>query len=160
MLAFLVIGLVALLVGTLLGYRAFTIKSGSMVPTIGVGDVVVDTSVSPLNVHPGEIVTFRDPAIGQQLVTHRVLSVHRSGNRVQFVTKGDANLVTEHWSIPARGQLGRELLIVPDLGRVFAVISAPLGRSLEIALASLFIAWLALRRIWASPLSAMTDPMP
>jgi signal peptidase I len=158
-LSVLVTCLLALLAGTLLGYRAFTIRSGSMVPTIGVGDVVVDRTVSPLSVRPGQIVTFRDPALGQQLVTHRVLSVHRSGELVRFVTKGDANLVTEHWSVPTTGQLGRELLVLPGLGRVFASIGSPLGRVLVIALASLCLAFFGLRRIWRIPAAAMTGQL-
>jgi signal peptidase I len=159
-LSLIVVCLVALLAGALVGYRAFTIRSGSMVPTFRVGDVVVDRTVSPLSVRPGQIVTFRDPALGQQLVTHRVLSVHRSGKRVRFVTKGDANLVTEHWSVPATGQLGRELLVLPGLGRVFASISSPLGRVLEISLAALCIACFGLRRIWRISAAAMTGQLP
>ena len=143
--------LAVLLVGSLLGYRALTIRSGSMTPTIGVGDVVVDTSVSPLTVRPGQIVTFRDPAIGQQLVTHRVVSVHRAGRAVDFVTKGDANLVTEHWSVPVTGHLGRKVFLVPGLGQVVAALSAKLVRVVALSLAALLVAGIGLRRIWRQP---------
>lgn len=148
----LAIGLLAvLLAGSLLGYRALTIRSGSMTPTIRVGDVVVDTSVAPLAVRPGDIVTFRDPAIGQQLVTHRVVSMHRAGKVVDFVTKGDANLVTERWSVPVSGHLGRKVFLIPGLGRVVAALSAKAVRVFALTLAALFIAVLGLRRIWRQP---------
>lgn len=143
--------LATLLVGSMLGYRALTIRSGSMTPTIRVGDVVVDTSVSPLTVRPGQIVTFRDPAIGQQLVTHRVVSMHRAGKAVNFVTKGDANLVTEHWSVPVTGHLGRRVFVVPGLGRIVAALSAKVVRVLALALSALLLAGLGLRRIWRQP---------
>jgi signal peptidase I len=147
-LAVLVVVLVGLLVGTLLGYRAFSIRSGSMTPTIRVGDVVVDAPVRPLQVHPGEIVAFRDPALGQRLVTHRVVSVHRSGRRALFVTKGDANRATEHWNVPVAGHLGREVVIVPRAGRIVAILSTPLARVVAVALFAPCVAWILLRRIW------------
>ena len=122
-----------------------------MTPTIGVGDVVVDTSVAPLTVRPGEIVTFRDPAIGQQLVTHRVVSLHQAGKAVDFVTKGDANLVTEHWSVPVTGHLGRKVFVLPGLGRVVAALSTKAVRVVALSMSALFIAGLGLRRIWRQP---------
>lgn len=143
--------LVILLVGSLLGYRALTIRSGSMTPTIQVGDVVVDTSVSPLTVRPGQIVTFRDPAIGQQLVTHRVVSLHRAGKVVDFVTKGDANLVTEHWSVPVSGHVGRKVLLIPSVGRVVAALSAKVVRVVALILSATLLAAVGLRRIWRHP---------
>jgi len=156
-LSLLVAALVGLLAATLLGYRAFTIKSGSMTPAIAVGEVVVDTSVSPLAVHPGEIITFRDPALGQQLVTHRVVSMHRSGGRVLFVTKGDANVVTEHWNVLTSGHVGRELLVVPQLGRVLADVSSPGARVLEVALFALCIACIGIRWIWRQPAVSVSN---
>ena len=150
-LVLLVFALVGLLVGTMLGYRAFTIRSGSMTPTIRVGDVVVDVPVRPLDVHPGEVVTFRDPALGQQLVTHRVVSVHRSGGRAVFVTKGDANHATEHWSAPVAGRLGHEVLVIPSAGRLLADVSSPPARVIEVALFALCVAWAGLRWVWRRP---------
>lgn len=151
MLVLLIAFLATLLVGSMLGYRALTIRSGSMTPTVRVGDVVVDTSVSPLTVRPGQIVTFRDPAIGQQLVTHRVVSLRRVGKEVDFVTKGDANLVTEHWSVPVTGHLGRKVLVVPGLGRIVAALSAKTVRVIALVLSALLIGGLGLRRIWRQP---------
>ncbi|MDE3085435.1 MAG: signal peptidase I [Acidobacteriota bacterium] len=140
-----------LLVGSLLGYRALTTRSGSMTPTIRVGDVVVATSVSPLSVRPGQIVTFRDPALDQQLVTHRVVSIHRVGRAVDFVTKGDANLVTEHWSVPVSGHLGRKAFVIPRLGRAVAALSSKSVRVAALALSALLVAAIGLRRIWRQP---------
>lgn len=156
----LLIGFLAvLLVGSILGYRALTIRSGSMTPTIRVGDVVVDTSVSPLSVKPGQIVTFRDPALRQQLVTHRVVTMRRVGRSVDFVTRGDANLVTEHWSVPVTGHLGRKVFQIPKLGRVVAALSAKAVRMAALALSALFIAGLGLRRIWRRPAVTVTPQL-
>lgn len=147
----LVAAMAVLLIGSVLGYRALTIRSGSMTPTIRVGDVVVATSVSPLSVHPGQIITFRDPALKEQLVTHRVVSMHEVGRTVDFVTKGDANLVTEHWSVPITGHLGRKVFVIPGLGRIAAALSSRAVRVTALALSALLIAALGFRRIWREP---------
>ena len=147
----LIVALSAVVAGGVMGYRLVTIKSGSMTPTLGVGDVILDQSVQPLAVRPGQIVTFRDPALGQRLVTHRVVSMHRSGDIVRFVTKGDANLATEHWSVPVSAHLGRTLFVVPGAGSLLATITSAAARVLGIVLAIVFVAYLGLRWIWRSP---------
>ncbi len=147
----LLVASLALLGGTMLGFRAFTIKSGSMTPTLAVGDVVIDKSVSPTTVHSGAIVTFRDPALGEQLVTHRVVSVKQVGDVMLFVTKGDANRVPEHWSVSTNGHLGREVARVPGAGQMLADVSTPMARIAEIGVFALCLATVALRRIWLQP---------
>lgn len=151
LLATMVLCLCAVLGSAALGYRALTIRSGSMTPTLLVGDVVLDRSVSPLEVHPGEIVTFRDPNLGQQLVTHRVISMHLSGDQVHFVTKGDANVVTEHWDVSVSSHIGREILVLPAVGKVLADISLPVVRVVILAILALWLAGVGLRWIWRDP---------
>ena len=139
------------LAGALLGYRGVAIKSGSMTPTIGVGSLVVSRSVSPLALHRGDIVTFRDPALHEELVTHRIVHMQATRGRVDFVTKGDANTATEHWNVPVSGHLGREVFVVPALGRWMSSAGSKQGRVLEIGLATLMLAYVALRWIWREP---------
>jgi signal peptidase len=148
--------LVALIVvivigGGLLGFRALVITSGSMTPTIDVGAAVLSRSVHPLEVRPGDVVTFRDASLGEQLVTHRVISMRRTGQMVQFVTKGDANHATEHWSVPVSGRIGRTVMAVPEVGRLLTLLTKPLARVVEVLVATLFFAFLLLGWIWFSP---------
>jgi signal peptidase len=143
--------LIAVLVGPLFGYRMLLIKSGSMVPTFGVGDLVIDTSVSPLDVRPGQVVSFEDPALDNQLVTHRVMAMRRVGDRVDFVTEGDANSVSEHWSVPVTGSLGRAVASDPIAGAVMRTLGAPLARTAALAFAMVCVASLGLGWIWRRP---------
>jgi signal peptidase I len=143
--------LLGVVVGGAIGYRPLVIKSGSMTPTIGVGSVVLSISVHPFQVRPGTIVTFRDPAIGQQLVTHRVVQMRRAGQLVEFVTKGDANHATEHWTVPVSGSIGRDVLVIPGVGRWLTALNLPVARIIEILGAMLLFAFLLLRWIWFTP---------
>jgi signal peptidase len=114
-----VVGLVALVtVPRAVGVTPFTVLTGSMQPAFDPGDVVLSERRAPLDVRPGDVVTFHDPSRGGELVTHRVESLRRHDAMVAFVTKGDANDVAERWSVPVDGTIGRAVLRVPDVGHV------------------------------------------
>jgi signal peptidase len=114
-----VVGLVALVtVPRAVGVTPFTVLTGSMEPALAPGDVVLSERRSPLDVRPGDVVTFHDPSRDGELVTHRVESLRRTGAMVAFVTRGDANDVSERWSVPADGHIGRAAVTVPKVGHV------------------------------------------
>jgi signal peptidase len=130
------------------GYRTFSVLSGSMEPTIHTGDAVVDEPIAPLDARVGDVVTFKDPSRGGELVTHRLRSVRPKGGTVAMVTKGDANTAVERWTVPVNGSIGRVAYRVPDAGRVIATIRGRFGRLLLIALPALLLGIYELSRIW------------
>lgn len=73
-------------VPTFFGYKSFVIVSGSMLPELQIGDIVVIKPVEQGTLKEGDIVSFRE---GNSIVTHRIDHVIDSGKR--FITKGDAN---------------------------------------------------------------------
>ncbi len=143
--------LAAMLVITAFGCQFVVIESGSMVPTIQVGGIVVIKKVPPTTVHSGQIVTFRDALIRNQLVTHRVVSTVRDGNIVHFTTKGDANKVPEHWLVPVRGEVGRELAILPVGGRWVTYLSTDTAKLVIIWTLGAWIMSAVLRWVWRLP---------
>jgi signal peptidase I len=98
--------------------RPLVVLSGSMEPALRTGDVSVVRSIAPLDARPGDIVTFRDPDNAGRLITHRVRAMHVQGDAVVFRTRGDANNVSEHWRVPASGEIGRLMYRIPKLGWV------------------------------------------
>ena len=131
-----------------LGYRSFTMRSGSMTPAIETGDVVVTEPVSPLSARVGEIVTFLDPEGSGRLFSHRVQSIRATGGVVHFVTRGDANTSVERWSVPADGSVGRVAYTVPKLGYALVWTGTPEGRIALVAIPALLLCFSALARIW------------
>ncbi len=100
--------------------RPLVVLSGSMEPALHTGDVSVVRSIAPLNARPGDIVTFRDPDNADRLITHRVRAMRVQGDAVVFRTRGDANNVSEHWRVPASGEIGRVMYRIPKLGWVLS----------------------------------------
>jgi signal peptidase len=133
------------------GMRSFTVMSGSMEPTIHVGDVVIDKKIRPLDARPGDVVTFSDPTGRKRLITHRIRSMRVQGNTVQVVTKGDANNTVERWTVPANGRIGRVELRVWKLGYPLVYAHSRFGLIGLVALPALLLCLVELRKIWASP---------
>jgi signal peptidase len=151
-LTLLIAGAVILLsvgIGAVLGFRALVVRSGSMAPAIRSGDVVVTRLVRPSAAEPGDVVTFRDPSRQGDLVTHRVVQVRPEGNRLAFVTRGDANTGEERWSIEQHGTIGSAAFRVPGAGHVLAWLRMPAVRTGLLLVSALALAALALRRIWS-----------
>ncbi len=106
----------AILVGTVaMGFRPLTIQSGSMVPALDVGDVVVNRTVSSTEVGVGDVITVEFD--GTDRVTHRVIESIRMGDEVQITTKGDANDSGEVWLLPSDSAVGLRWFTIPSVGR-------------------------------------------
>jgi signal peptidase len=134
-----------------MGMRSFTVMSGSMEPTIHVGDVVIDKKISPLRARPGDVVTFSDPGGRKRLITHRIRSLRVQGDTVEVVTKGDANNAEERWTVPANGRIGRVELRVWKLGYPLVYAHSRFGLIGLVALPALLLCLIELRKIWAGP---------
>ena len=149
-LVLLTIGLVGAGAFLLTGGKALIVRSGSMEPAIGVGDLAVTRTVHPTEVDAGDIITFTDPTREGVLVTHRVRRVTPEGQRVAFVTRGDANGASERWTIDRRGTIGLLITTAPKIGYAVSWAAEPAARFTLIVLGGVLIAYSGLRRIWSN----------
>ncbi len=73
---------------TVLGYNIFTVKTGSMVPTLPIGCyIVVKEADDPTAIAQGTITTFRFE--DGTIVTHRIIEVLETDEGTRYRTKGD-----------------------------------------------------------------------
>jgi signal peptidase len=142
--------LLALLIAgpLVVGDHPHTDLSGSMEPTISPGDVVINEQIEPWEAQVGDIVTFRDPQETSKLLTHRVVRTKDTGSHIWFVTQGDANNTQEHWRVPAAGEVGRLVYIVPWVGHLAVLTRTKLGWGLLVGIPLLLILIEELVRIW------------
>ena len=122
-----------------LGYRPMVERSGSMVPRLRIGDVVLAEWVPADRIRPGEIVTFPLDIGRTELVTHRVQRVRLVGHEVRVVTKGDANVDPEHWSASRSTLVGRVVWTVPRVGALMTALGSAFVRRMLLAVSSLLI---------------------
>jgi signal peptidase len=135
------------------GQPVMTIISGSMTPTIAVGDIVVDapvTAVQASQFHVGQIISFRAAPGSPEIITHRIVAVQVQDGAVSYITKGDANNSADSTPRPASDVIGLYRFSIPRGGYVLVAMHTPrvIGMLLTSALlwivaGSLF--WIAAR---------------
>lgn len=102
-------------------YRVYAVRSGSMSPTLKVGDVIL-VGPPPATLQEGMIVSFQSGE--QELTTHRIVGI-MEGNYLQ--TKGDANEEPDANLVPLDKVKKAFIFRIPSLGYVGHFIRTPLG---------------------------------
>jgi len=112
------------------GHDMRLVRSESMKPAINMGDLVVTGPLGGLfsgEVEAGDIVTYQR---GEELVTHRVLSVEGD----TLVTKGDAVEDPDPWAVTLSDVRGVYLFKVPYMGYLANFVRTKFGWFLLIIL--------------------------
>ena len=97
------------------GYSLFEVATGSMSPTIKVGDVVITKLTK--EVKENDIIVYID---GNNIITHRL--IEKNGNKI--ITRGDANN-SEDKPIEEKMIIGEVVKIIPQLGTWQQILSSP-----------------------------------
>jgi len=130
------------------GFRSATVMSGSMTPTLNVGDIVIERPIEPAAARIGDVITFTDPEDENRLLTHRVRSIKVKGDEFTFTTKGDANNTEEKWHIAAGGTIGRANMSIPKVGYLVGSHRAPWVRVSFVVIPAVIWAVYELANIW------------
>lgn len=108
----------------LFGYSLFEVATGSMMPTIQVGDVVIVKITEEVN--ENDIIVYQDE---ESIITHRLIKK----NEERIVTRGDANN-SEDKPIEQNMIIGLVIKIIPQLGTWQNILSSPEVLSLIVLL--------------------------
>jgi signal peptidase len=98
---------------TVIGWHPTTVMTGSMMPRIHPGDVVVSVPVPPATIQLGKVILFDDPANPGELRLHRYFEKEPHGT---LITKGDANGQTDSSPVERSAVRGVGMLRVPWVG--------------------------------------------
>jgi signal peptidase len=102
-----------------LGVQPTVVSSGSMSPTLEVGDIAIIQKVDTATIKTGDIIQFyKDNAT----ILHRVVRIDTSEGKTLIVTKGDANKDPDAIPVPATDVLGKSVFTIPKLGWVHIFI--------------------------------------
>lgn len=141
-----------------LGYRTATMLSGSMVPHIRPGDVVVDVAEPISKIRVGQILTLQTPTPTHYVDSHRVFKImHRHGH-VFIKTKGDANPVPDPWTAELHGRIvWRVVAVVPKLGFAINALRSRGAHMLLVVIAPVLLVGLGVVEIWRRPTASATE---
>lgn len=108
------------------GYAVLEVISGSMEPTIKVGDlIVINTNEEKYGL--GDIITFRD--INGSFVTHRIINIEDN----VMVTQGDANDSPDE-EMSVSSIVGKYEMRIPGAGKLMTSLKNPLVMILILAI--------------------------
>jgi signal peptidase len=114
-----VLAAIAVILPMCFGIMPFGVMSGSMEPKIKTGSVCyVNTRAE--NFHTGDVITFKT---GGKTVTHRIIG--KSGNTL--MTKGDANRVSDPWTVNQSQIIGKTMTSVPYAGYIVKTLQTRKG---------------------------------
>lgn len=108
------------------GYAVLEVISGSMEPTIKIGDlIVINTNEEKYGL--GDIITFRD--INGSFVTHRIINIEDN----VMVTQGDANDSPDE-EMSVSSIVGKYEMRIPGAGKLMTSLKNPLVMILILAI--------------------------
>ncbi len=125
------------------------VTTGSMEPTINVGDLIYVKGVAPIDIEVGNIITFVPPrdSIKGTLITHRVVEISYDTNEVYFKTKGDNNPSVDPWTVTSEDVVGVQTAIIPGIGGFFLWVRTPAGIVTLITVLAVYMFWPNIKKI-------------
>jgi len=99
----------------LLGFYPTVVGSGSMQPTLNVGDVAIVIQTKPSQIKVGDIIQYWQDG---EMKLHRVVEITESETGKTFITKGDANPTPDPDPVFPNQIRGKLIYTIPKLGWV------------------------------------------
>lgn len=164
-------------------YPLLAVASGSMIPTLQVGDLIVVQGVLDSNeiyaaLKPnGTMIVFHRPSYsrgggflwyaGDELIVHRAIAKVENNGTWYFQTKGDNNYSPDTWNGPdtlngmisSKLLVGRVVAVVPWVGNVPLFIRTPLGIVLMVFLFILVLFIEFIPELWKKQEKDQTSPI-
>lgn len=132
-------------------FDTFYVRTGSMIPTISVGALVIATQAPASSLGVGDIIVFPRPDRPDMMVVHRIEALENGPDGPVFITKGDANDAPDDWRVPATGSGWQYRTSFPGLGFAVGWIRIALSKRGWVGGLAIVVAVWALVSIWQAP---------
>lgn len=131
------------------GHYMYVVLSGSMAPTFDTGSVVFVEPKEPEEVKAGDVITYHGVDDKRSLATHRVMEVDNTDpQNIQFITKGDANEVTDPSPVSGDRLVGTLSFSIPYLGYLLSFAQTKKGMLLLIIIPGTFLIITELHKLY------------
>lgn len=134
---------VALVGMRIMGYRTFTVISGSMSPEYPVGSLIYVKPVNYYDLKKGDVISYvaNDD---KTVVTHRIVDIQvdeKDASVWRFVTQGDANNTPDAKAVHYKNVLGTPIITIPFIGYFVRNVQQPPGIYIALVVGTLLLAW-------------------
>lgn len=102
-------------------FKPSVVPTGSMIPVINPGDMVIVAKTSGSNVKLGDIIEYRNVKEHINIV-HRVIEVQGEDAQRFFITKGDNNNAPDIEPVPELNVVGKVVFNIPKVGWISIMI--------------------------------------
>ena len=121
----------------------YVVSSGSMIPVLNVGDILIVKDGNTFNsLKVGDIIVFNRPQGGDRVIVHRIIEItDRFGEKV-IVTKGDANdgiIPGTDFPILEKDYIGSVAYTVPKVGLVLKYLNPPVNYIIIVGIIGILI---------------------
>ena len=133
-------------------YPVLAVASGSMVPALHQGDLIMVQGVSNVcdivvggndTTPPGDIIVFHSPTSRNDLIVHRAIEKELRDGECHFKTQGDHNNSEDRWTVSEEHVVGRVIGRVSSIGYIPLFLReflwTPVGMILIVALLLVFL---------------------
>jgi signal peptidase len=111
----------------LLGFYPTIVASGSMRPTLDVGDIAVVIPADPSKIQLGDVIQYSQKG---EMTLHRVFDIQQTEGSRLFITKGDANPIPDSDPILPAQIRGKLILTIPKLGWISIYIKTAISETI------------------------------
>lgn len=113
---------------SILGYRIFTVATGSMIPVYNINDVLAIKAVNVDELEVGDDITYLGNKldVNGKIVTHRIIKVLEENGKKKYVTKG-VNSETEDPVITENQIYGKVIGIMPVINTINHIVKNQYG---------------------------------
>ncbi len=119
------------------GYKSFIVVSGSMEPTINIGDIVIVRESDDIKVN--DIISFK---LNGSIITHRVKEINANG---KIITQGDANNTIDGEGLSLDDIEGKYAFKINKVGNIILFLRTQRGLITLIAIFGIIIAFSAFK---------------
>lgn len=100
------------------GHQMYIAGDDSMNQAFPSGSLLFVRPVDPPDIVVGDAIAFRGTSVGQTLIAHRVVGVHKGEGALWFTTRGDGNEADDPVPVAEQNLLGSVRYSVPFIGRI------------------------------------------
>ena len=134
-------------IATQFEWQIGTLKTGSMEPSLQVGELLAVKPMDPNTIKQGDVIAFRHQSHLDETITHRVTEVIAGADTPLFRTKGDANSSADDTLVSPKNFEGKVVFHIPYVGYFANFAQTPIGFGLMLVTPALFLAVIEIGKI-------------